>query len=172
MCKLGSTWICRIHDFHVRKKMCNFTGCPGPSVDVSQWNAWKLFGPGGLANVQYVMAVMAPLAIQLRGESRHFPSLWNLWIFAGRLWRNESCVDPLAVRQFTLWLCMAGRKIGVMTVMDISSYIYFVVRVFLVMLWLRFHDVPWLIAVHQKNSRLTIETGAGWCTVLLNAGWT
>ena len=84
----------------------------------------------------------------------------------------ESCVDLLEVRQFTSWLCMVWRKIGVMTVVIISCYIYFVVRVYLVMLWLRFHDVPWLIAVHQKNSRLTIGTGAGWCTVLLNAGWT
>ena len=47
----------RIHNvFHFRKRMCHFTGCPGPLLHVSQCNAWTLFGPGGLANVQYVTA--------------------------------------------------------------------------------------------------------------------
>ena len=53
----------------------------------------------------------------------------------------------------------------------ITCYIYFVVRVFGNAL----ATVPWCSTTHSgtsKNSRLSIETGAGWCTLLLNAGWT
>ena len=51
----------RIHIvFHLRKRMCHFTGCPVPLLHVSMQRL-DTFGPGGLGYVHYVMAGLGPV---------------------------------------------------------------------------------------------------------------
>ena len=155
MCKLGSTW------FHFESRM--FVMCERECVISQDTQGFCfMFHNATLGNF---------LDLEVLGMCSMSWQSWHRWRFSFVGSRGTSHLIgicgplPLAFwrrSRVSCWPWYWSSSIHIMTLHgrkknrghdghgDIMSYLYFVVRVYLVMLWLRFHDVQLLKAVHQR----------------------